>query len=44
VPWQDDYLFASPQLADKLTACYADDTDAAWAQSDHCPVVADFAL
>jgi endonuclease/exonuclease/phosphatase family metal-dependent hydrolase len=43
-PWQDDYLFASKKLATKLTACYADDIDDAWALSDHCPVIADFAL
>lgn len=45
-PWQNDYLFASKHLAAKLTARYArnDDDDAAWDLSDHCPVVADFAL
>jgi endonuclease/exonuclease/phosphatase family metal-dependent hydrolase len=44
VPWQNDYLFASEQLATKLTACYAHDEAEAWSLSDHCPVVADFAL
>lgn len=43
-PWQNDYLFASEQLATKLTACYAHDNEAAWALSDHCPVVAEFEL
>jgi hypothetical protein len=43
-PWQDDYLFASPRLANKLTACYADSAGAAWDYSDHCPVVAEFEL
>lgn len=44
VPWQNDYLFASERLATTLTACYAHNDDAAWALSDHCPVVADFAF
>jgi hypothetical protein len=43
VPWQNDYLFASEQLATKLTACSAHDGDAAWALTDHCLLIADFA-
>jgi endonuclease/exonuclease/phosphatase family metal-dependent hydrolase len=43
-PWQNDYVFASDRLATKLTACYAHDVDAAWALSDHCPVIAEFDL
>jgi endonuclease/exonuclease/phosphatase family metal-dependent hydrolase len=42
-PWQTDYLFASERRAAKLTACCAHDQEAAWALSDHCPVIADFA-
>jgi len=42
----NDYLFASPDLADRLVACYAvgasDET--VWQLSDHCPVVAVFNL
>jgi exonuclease III len=44
VPWQTDYIFASERLATKLAACYAHDVDAAWALSDHCPVIAEFDL
>ena len=41
VPHQDDYLFASPALADRMTNClalpFSDDSP-----SDHTPIVADF--
>jgi endonuclease/exonuclease/phosphatase family metal-dependent hydrolase len=42
VPWQDDYIFASEPLADKLVGCHAvdgGDTNP-WSFSDHCPLVA----
>ena len=41
-PWQTDYLFVSPELAEGLKACEAWDREDAWQLSDHCPVVADF--
>ena len=41
-PWQNDYVFASGTLADSLIACAAVDDEAAWALSDHCPVIAEF--
>jgi hypothetical protein len=46
LPWQDDYLFATPTLAERLTTCYAvhDDDPDPWSLSDHCPVVAVFDL
>ena len=46
VPWQDDYLFASSKLADRLVDCYAldDGEPDPWSLSDHCPIVADFEL
>jgi endonuclease/exonuclease/phosphatase family metal-dependent hydrolase len=46
VPWQDDYLFASTKLAEKLVDCYAldDGEPDPWSLSDHCPIVADFEL
>lgn len=46
VPWQDDYLFASRELAAQLVSCRpvdAGDPDP-WELSDHCPVVAEFDL
>jgi hypothetical protein len=39
-PWQNDWLFASASL--RLLSCEALDEPAAWALSDHCPVVAEF--
>lgn len=39
-PWHDDWVFASPKL--KLVTCEPLDLEAAWALSDHCPVVAEF--
>jgi hypothetical protein len=45
VPWHNDYLFATRDLADQLVDCYALNEDATvWSISDHCPVVADFEL
>ncbi len=38
--YQDDWVFASPPL--RLLACEALDDDAAWALSDHCPVLVEF--
>jgi exonuclease III len=39
-----DYLFASPELADSLSDCFAVGSrdESVWELSDHCPVVADF--
>ena len=44
VPWQDDYLFASPELAKSLVRCEpipGGEPDP-WIHSDHLPVVAEF--
>jgi hypothetical protein len=42
IPYQDDYLFASPALAKELTSCRALDPRE-WAPiSDHAPIVATF--
>lgn len=42
VAYQDDYLFASPSLADRLVTCEAYDPRE-WASiSDHAPIVAEF--
>jgi hypothetical protein len=38
-PTQLDYAFVSAGLAPKLRACNVVDTPAAWALSDHCPLV-----
>lgn len=45
-PWQDDYLFASRALAQKVVACEVvnDGSPSPWDFSDHCPVVATFDL
>lgn len=45
-PYQNDYLFASHQLAERLVECRAlDSADPdPWAVSDHCPVMAEFEL
>ncbi|HXN33424.1 MAG TPA: endonuclease/exonuclease/phosphatase family protein [Polyangiaceae bacterium] len=40
-PTQLDYVFASDGLASQVSACTVRDEDAAWALSDHCPVVVD---
>jgi hypothetical protein len=42
VPYQTDYLFASPQLAATMSACEVLATDEWFAISDHGPIVADF--
>lgn len=42
VPYQTDYLFASPQLASALISCQVLATDVWFAISDHAPIVADF--
>lgn len=44
VPYQADYLFASPALAERLVACEVLGTDAIFARSDHAPIVAELAL
>jgi endonuclease/exonuclease/phosphatase family metal-dependent hydrolase len=42
VPYQDDYLFASPKMAERLRTCTALD-ESPWASiSDHLPIVASF--
>jgi exonuclease III len=38
--YQDDWVFASPKL--RLVSCEALDDGAAWALSDHCPVLFEF--
>lgn len=44
VPWQDDYLFATKAMADRLVRCEAIDhgDPDPWAFSDHCPIAAEF--
>lgn len=39
-PYQNDWIFASKKLVP--LSCRAIDTEAAWALSDHCPVLAEF--
>ena len=40
-PTQLDYMFASEPLLAQVTACKVWEEDAAWALSDHCPIVID---
>jgi hypothetical protein len=42
IPYQMDYLFASPALAERLDSCRALDTDGWFSLSDHCPIFATF--
>jgi exonuclease III len=42
VPYQTDYLFASPKLASALVSCEVLASDEWFAISDHAPIVADF--
>ena len=42
VPYQTDYLFASPELMAALSSCEVLATDEWFAISDHAPIVADF--
>jgi len=42
VPYQTNYLFASPKLASALISCEVLATDEWFAISDHAPIVADF--
>ena len=44
VPYQTDYLFASPKLASALISCEVLATDEWFAISDHAPIVADFQI
>jgi endonuclease/exonuclease/phosphatase family metal-dependent hydrolase len=44
VPFQTDYLWASPRLAKRLRSCMALATDEWFAISDHAPLVAEFDL
>jgi hypothetical protein len=44
VPYQTDYLFASPRLASRLVSCEALASDEWFAISDHAPIVALFEL
>ncbi|OLE76350.1 hypothetical protein AUG19_03135 [archaeon 13_1_20CM_2_54_9] len=45
-PWQDDYIFASEELARRLNSCEVIDqgSPGPWEFSDHCPIVATFDL
>ena len=43
--YMTDHLFASPELADRLTALEVwNDRPEVWTLSDHCPIVARFDL
>jgi hypothetical protein len=42
VPWQNDYIFASRNLASRLRDCRTLDTEDIWAESDHCILLATF--
>lgn len=44
VPYQTDYLFASPRLASRLVSCEPLATDEWFTISDHAPIVAVFQL
>lgn len=44
VPWQVDYLFANDELVTYLRSAEVLGDEDFWAFSDHCPVVARFAL
>ena len=41
-PTQFDYSFVSAALQPALTKCEIVDTEAAWRQSDHCPILLEF--
>ncbi len=45
-PWQDDYLFASKELTERLSSLEVVDNvePSPWEFSDHCPLVATFEL
>jgi exonuclease III len=38
-PYQNDYFFVGRELVDAVRDCHPLDEEAAWALSDHCPVV-----
>ncbi len=40
-PTQLDYMFTTPPLLAEVTSCAVVDDAAAWALSDHCPIVVD---
>jgi hypothetical protein len=43
VPWQNDYLYATRKLADRLITCgVVEAGNSPWSLSDHRPVIADF--
>lgn len=44
VPWQTDYLFASPKLAARIRMRCPTDDDPAYAFSDHAPVIAELEI
>jgi exonuclease III len=44
IPYQTDYLWASPSLSDRLLSCRALSDDYWFSISDHAPIVADFDL
>ena len=39
-PWQNDYIFASENLSEKLVSCAVDNSKAVQELSDHNPIVA----
>lgn len=45
-PWQDDYVFASQDFAQRLISCEVVDegSPSPWEFSDHCPIIATFDL
>lgn len=42
VPWNNDYIFCSEELAKDVVSCRVIDDDEVWNLSDHAPVVAEF--
>jgi hypothetical protein len=42
IPDQNDYLWASPALAERLRSCHVLASDEWFSISDHAPIVADF--
>jgi exonuclease III len=42
IPYQDDYLFATPAMAERLVRCEALSPNEWASHSDHSPIVATF--
>lgn len=42
MPWQNESVFCGAALAESMLSCVAVDDEAAWALSDHCPLIAQF--